>query len=341
MLDINSFLQEISPDAPCGMDMEYDAAFIAVEKLAQGKQEQQIGDYLEPAEPPNWREIRGAAEDLLTRTHDLRILTLYVRALLHADGFGGLRDGLTLLRASVDRYWETLHPQLDPDDDYDPTQRVNTLMSLCDSETMLRPARLAPLIEAHAVGRFSLRDAQIASGKLLATEGESAPNKANIDAAVSAMGDAALKGVLQSVEDCIAALHGIETFVTDHVGVSQAPNFAPLCDVLKEARVILREGTPDETVGGGAESQKDAATAARGNSGAVGVIAGRGDVIRVIDQICAYYRIQEPSSPVPILLRRARRLVDKDFVAVLQDLAPDALGQFEIIKGRDEADNSY
>lgn len=338
-MDIENFLQEISADEPCGADFEYDSDFIALEKIAEGKPEQQIGDHIEPAEPPNWREVRGSAEALLARTHDLRVLTLYVRALLHTDGFRGLRDGLTLLRASVERFWETIHPQLDPDDEYDPTQRVNILMSLCDADAMLRPVRLAPLIEARAVGKFNLRDAQIASGKLAAAEGESAPSKSSIGAAMSAMGEEELKGVLQAVEDSIHALHGIEAFVTDQVGVSQAPNFAPLNDILKEARALVREGTPGEIESEQGENENNTPGFARGNAAGTGVIGGRGDVVRAIDQICAYYRNQEPSSPVPILLQRARRLVDKDFVALLQDLVPDALGQFEIIKGRDESDS--
>ena len=33
----------------------------------------------------------------------------------------------------------------------------------------------------------------------------------------------------------------------------------------------------------------------------------------------------EPSSPIPLLLERAKRLVSKDFLEVLADIAPDAL----------------
>src|SRR5690242_21313615 len=37
----------------------------------------------------------------------------------------------------------------------------------------------------------------------------------------------------------------------------------------------------------------------------------------------------EPSSPIPLLLERAKRLVAKDFLEVLAELAPDALGRSE------------
>ncbi|MFO1156846.1 MAG: hypothetical protein U1E43_08825 [Rhodospirillales bacterium] len=64
-------------------------------------------------------------------------------------------------------------------------------------------------------------------------------------------------------------------------------------------------------------------------------VASRDDVVRLLDRICAYYERYEPSSPVPLLLARARRWVFKDFIDVLRDIAPDAVAQAEAIRGHD------
>jgi type VI secretion system protein ImpA len=53
-------------------------------------------------------------------------------------------------------------------------------------------------------------------------------------------------------------------------------------------------------------------------------INSRQDVILVLDRICKYYQLYEPGSPVPMLLKRARQLVEKDFLEIIQDLAPDS-----------------
>jgi type VI secretion system protein ImpA len=53
----------------------------------------------------------------------------------------------------------------------------------------------------------------------------------------------------------------------------------------------------------------------------------------MIDRICAYYERYEPSSPVPLLLQRARRLVDKNFMEILQDLAPEGMSQARQVGG--------
>jgi type VI secretion system protein ImpA len=64
-----------------------------------------------------------------------------------------------------------------------------------------------------------------------------------------------------------------------------------------------------------------------------GQISSREDVVRAIDRICDYYSRNEPSSPVPLLLLRARRLATGSFVDIVRDLAPDALAEIEKVCG--------
>ncbi len=64
-----------------------------------------------------------------------------------------------------------------------------------------------------------------------------------------------------------------------------------------------------------------------------GEINSRDDAIRVLDKVCDYFLRHEPSSPVPLLLRRARRLVSKNFMEIMRDMAPEGLPQVEKIRG--------
>jgi type VI secretion system protein ImpA len=66
-------------------------------------------------------------------------------------------------------------------------------------------------------------------------------------------------------------------------------------------------------------------------------VNSRADAMRLLDLVCQYYERCEPSSPLPLLIERARRLADKNFLDVLRDLAPDGLNQAKSIAGpRDE-----
>jgi type VI secretion system protein ImpA len=77
----------------------------------------------------------------------------------------------------------------------------------------------------------------------------------------------------------------------------------------------------------GASADPTAAAAPNGPSGnQVPSIGTRREALALMDQIIAYYRGAEPSSPVPFLLERARDLSQRDFLGVLKAVLPaDAL----------------
>jgi len=53
----------------------------------------------------------------------------------------------------------------------------------------------------------------------------------------------------------------------------------------------------------------------------------------MLDKILAYYQRHEPSSPVPMLIERAKRLAPKSFYEIMEDLAPDSVNQINILRG--------
>lgn len=341
LIDFAKLLELVTPDAPCGDNLEYDPAFRALEEAAKPKPPLEFDPDQTP-KPPDWREVQRRAEDLFERSKDLQITLYLVAALLHNHGLPGLRDGLQLLQNLLDQYWPQLHPQLDPSDGYDPTLRINQLSALCDLDFLLRAVRAAPLVSSARLGRFSLRDLDLARGtlKLPADATEQPPDLATIEAAFLDGDIAELQATATAVADSLAATHAIEDSVARQIGDATMLNLDELVRPLKEAQTLLndylsrRTGTPATT------ATTQAAPAATGGSTvavATGPIASRDDVIRLLDQICDYYQRYEPSSPVPLLLQRARRLVAKDFMAILQDLVPDSLNQAELICGASQS----
>jgi len=47
--------------------------------------------------------------------------------------------------------------------------------------------------------------------------------------------------------------------------------------------------------------------------------------VRALDAVITFFQNTEPSSPVPLFIERAKRLIAKNFLDVLQDIVPDAL----------------
>lgn len=53
-----------------------------------------------------------------------------------------------------------------------------------------------------------------------------------------------------------------------------------------------------------------------------GVIQNRTDVIQTLDRLVSFYERAEPSSPIPVLLKRAKSLVNLNFLDTIKELAP-------------------
>lgn len=339
MIDVEALLQEISPEQPCGENLEYDPSFLALDEAMQGKPEVQYGDVVTPATPPEWKTVGALSSELLTRSRDLRIAVAAARAALNLGGMPGFSSGLSLIEGLLRLRWESVHPQLDPSDDNDPTSRVNTLSALTEFNSILREARETPLVASRAHGRFSLRDIDIATGELQVSEEEVKPALAIIDAAFLESELDELNDTFRALEQACADTIQIEVTLTERVGASQALDLAPLSKLLKRARDFVgarlarRTGIADAGELDGGDDNLGDAQGLRVSQRISGDISSPEDVVRMLDKMCEYYARHEPSSPIPLLLQRAQRLVGKSFVEILQDLAPDGLNQVYQVGG--------
>jgi type VI secretion system protein ImpA len=337
VIDVNGLVKDLSPDSPCGENLEYDPAFGELERAARGKEEQSLGDSVVAAEPPDWRDVRKRCLDLFERTLDLRVAVYLARALLSTDGLAGFAEGLSLVRALLERYWSCVHPQLDPDDDNDPTFRVNTIVTLCDRTATLATLQDAPLVSSRAMGRFGLRQILIASGELATPAGdhEAAPDQATINAAFMDADAAEVQATADSVTRSMGDVAAIDACLMEQAGSAHAPDLSPLQDALKHMQTILNSHVAQPVT-------DTAAAAAAGQPGAApvraasGEITSREDAVRMMDKISQYFERTEPSSPVPLLMKRARRLVSMNFIDILKDMAPDGVSQAASIGGISE-----
>jgi type VI secretion system protein ImpA len=62
-------------------------------------------------------------------------------------------------------------------------------------------------------------------------------------------------------------------------------------------------------------------------------LSSREEVVQCLDLVVDFYDRFEPSSPIPHLARRIRRMVPMDFVELMEDLAPTGLKEFRALAG--------
>ena len=334
MLELETLLAPVTPDQPSGSLLEYDPAFVALFDAANGKPEQRMGSSVIPAEPPAWGEVEKAAVALLARTKDLRVAVLLVKARLQNAGAGGLFEGLAFVRALLERHWGAVHPQLDPEDGNDPAIRVNALAELADADTVVAVFRNAELASARGVGRVRVRDLETDGAPAAGANGHSngGENAAPVDAVFAACDRVALARTAKAATAALADLRAIEALAREKLGDDRGPNLARLAAILQLVAAELSRRVQD----GADVVPEDGASAA---APARGAIRSRDDVLRALDGICAYYERFEPSSPIPLLLKRSKRLVAMSFVDIVRDLVPDAVAQLETLRGKQDPDS--
>ena len=331
VIDVNRLLKPITDAAPCGDNLEYDSAYGELERIAKGKEERRSGTEIIPAEEPKWPEVGEVAGGLLERTHDLRVLAYLTHAALNVDGFAGLAAGLQVTHGWLQTFWDTLYPQLDKEDNNDPTSRINSLAALDSREELLRTLTRIPLVVSRAAGRYSLRDIRLAKGEVPPATGEKKPDGALIDAAFADCDVAQLGASAEAVREAAKTLEAIVALMRERVGAGRAPTITNLTKDLRALQVLLtqqleKRGVAVAAAGAEAGGQAPAPPPPAG-------IRSREDAIRILDDVSDFFKKNEPSSPVPLLLQRAKRLVSKDFMEILKDLTPNAVSQAEAIGG--------
>jgi type VI secretion system protein ImpA len=298
-----------------------------------------MGDSILPAEPPEWRSIQQQSLDLLQRSKDLRITHFLLQSSLALEGIPGLARVLTLISELLKQYWAELHPRLDADDDNDPTVRINALAGLT-SDVTIRLLRESILARSRTFGAVSLRAAANASG--LQSFPDENLGAEQLAGALLDSDPEQLETIRAALLEARSAAEAIEQQVSDQVGSAQGVDLGPLKQPLKMALQILGQFAPQSGDSDLADPVEPDHTApvenasvpsAPRNSTVPGEINNRDDVLRSLDRILAYYTRHEPSSPLPVLLNRAKNLVHADFAAIVRNLIPDGMSQFENLRG--------
>ena len=138
----------------------------------------------------------------------------------------------------------------------------------------------------------------------------------------------------------IDSVKSIDAFLTEKVG-TRGVNFEDLIKCLKQAQSAVAAfvaGAPVEGVDqAGGETAGAAGGTSSGGGGAQvsvpGSIRSREDVVQTLERICEFYRESEPSSPVPLILYRAQRMVKMNFMELINELTPDSVTTVKVVTG--------
>jgi type VI secretion system protein ImpA len=327
--DGQALLQPISPEQPCGVSLDDSMLLSSLDALrlfGQARSPEAPPDpegdekELAKARPPlEWDKIRADALDGLNKSKDLRLLAYLGTASLRTDGLPAFAGVLTTASQWLETYWPQVYPALDED----AIARRNALNCFADPMAVVDRIWRLPLVTSRQHGRYSLRDIEIARGQATPGALEAKPDEAAISNAFNELPLEDLTALDASVSAASAALTSIDARMRSEGGPEVAPDFGPLVtQFAKLGRVCKEQLAARGEASNGSQAAGDGSGQAAFRGGAIN---SRADAIRALDAVADYFRRNEPSSPIPLFVDRAKRLVAKDFLEVLADIAPDAL----------------
>lgn len=325
------------------------------------------------AVPVDWEAALGIAEELREKGRDLRLIVVVTRALANRDGLAGLAEGLTLIARTFEDFWDTMHPELRAGGSAQDAalRRTNALLQLQnDQDGVLADLRNMVFFTPRGIGPISGRDLEhgtLDERTMLneAASGLNAAEKAALAGAheqlvnrvrtgCAAHADQAATEMAQLVEHAraaLAAIGAVETALAAHLGPGRtaAPDLKRFLE--RMLATMERAVTGRTKANGAAElaqeispmtdapapaSPGQAPVAAANGAAHVALpesLGSRDDVVKCLDLVVAFYDRTEPSSPIPHLARRVRRMVHMDFVELMEDLAPSGLKEFRLLAG--------
>jgi type VI secretion system protein ImpA len=313
---LESILEPVSGEAPCGEDMSFSSEFDLIRE-ARREDDPTIdyGEWQATLKQADWpRLIASCTELLQKRSKDLRLSAWLTEGLVKTSGLSGLGEGMEITARLIDRFGANIHPQ---PDEGDQEQRIGSL-----SWFVVRMAQLVrqiPIAESKT-GAFSLNDYE--SARLLQMQLERNPESVSdlekkvtlekFSGAVAKTDKAHYSRWIGDVERSRCALDRL-ICASDALFGLDGPSFGPLTESLDAVHLRLQSICKDrgifpagETVKqSGPESSRSDNPGQEAQSGISGPIANRAQALELLRQVAAFFRNTEPHSPVAYLADKA------------------------------------
>jgi type VI secretion system protein ImpA len=296
MLDIEKLLAPVSTEAPCGEAIAFSAdmdAIAAARKADDPSIEQ--GAWVTTLKEADWKFVASRCAQLIeNRSKDLQLAVWLAEALAKTAGPRGLADGLLVVAALCERYWDHVHP-LPDEGGFE--QRIGNLCWI----GARAPQLIMEMAVTEGASAFSLRDIEAARAR--------GPDAlADIDAAKRRSSRAFYENLMRDCDHCAAALGDLERTVDDRLG-ADGPGFTQAKSALQElihfVAPMAREGGAAAETLAAQQAAPAGGVAATGMPIASGPIQTRSQALAQLRAVAAFFRSTEPHSPVAYLADKA------------------------------------
>jgi len=344
VVDFDALLAPISEENPSGENQRYSGLYDEISEARRADDVLSQGDWQTEVKTANHRKVLDLASQALTaKSKDIQVAAWFCEALTYQHGFPGLRDGLKVLAALQETFWETAFPEIDEGDMEGRANAIAWVDTQCAFAIKKIPITQGAgytYFDWEDAKRFTLpdnfdslahEDQERLKSEAARAESEGRVNGEAWKAARTQTRRQFCEETNFAVEECWAAYKELNRVIEEKYDRNQAPSMPELNKaldavhtqvqkILADKRAEEPDPADDAEYANGEAS--DGSAPARGGGGG-GPISGRADALKKLSQIATFFQRTEPHSPVAYLVQRAVRWGNMPLNSWLQDVIKD------------------
>lgn len=337
VIDVEMLLTPISAERPCGEELRYSGLYDEVSEARRAEDNLEQGEWKRKPKAADWPQVeRLTLNALAKQTKDIQICAWLDETLVRLHGLPGLRDGLKLMCGLHERFWETVYPKIEEDDDLE--GRANMLSSL--DRALADALANVPITKASDLANASYLQFEDSKQfdvpeNLESLDSDTIENVNKLKAraqkegrttsedwrkAKAATGRAFYEKTYALLDECWAEYLALDRVMDEKFGPGKTPGLGALKKSIDAVRSLIEKIVeekrilePDKAsaeeeaaVSGSGESALDAQPGSVTSGGGLsGPVRSRQEALRRLREVADYFRQTEPHSPVSYLVQRA------------------------------------
>lgn len=270
MISRDDILKPIAGENPSGENLRYAPIYLQIKEAAREEEDISQGVWATERKVADWPKVAKLCSDaLIKQSKDLQLAAWLVESETHREGFAGFLDGIGLITALLEQFWDTIHPELE---DGDSEMRAVPLLYV--STKLEVPLRRTPITstgldwyqykESTTVPteeEASSDETKSRQRSLAVQDGKTTPEDMN--EALRQTQSAFFDEQKALLAECTEAIETLDDLCNDKFG-DNAPNFRPIKDCLAEIANSVRilKQRKEEMGGAPAQQRKQAAAPA-------------------------------------------------------------------------------
>lgn len=346
VVDLDALLNPISEENPSGESLRYSGLYDEISEARRADEALNQGEWQTELKVADFRKVIELATPALTgQSKDLQIAVWLCEALMKQYGFVGLRDSLQLLTGLHEKFWDTLHPEIDEGDMEGRANAISwfdsngsfvakegkitgyagySYIDWEDSKTFDIPENLDTYSTEDQVKYNQLRAQAEKEGRVTADMWRKER---------AATRRAFCEQTNFTINECWEGITNLNRVIEEKYDRNQMPGLSNLKkslesihDQLKKLLEEKRAEEPDETDFAEDETGGEEGAVAVGGKGvavAVGAIQNRNDALKRLADIADFFQKTEPHSPISYLIQRAVKWGHMPLESWLKDVIKD------------------